>query len=76
MVNTPELEVKPPNKVFLAAMSTPSTVPVTARFPVTSTPEVLILNRLVGVIASLLPEDTCASTKNLKSFAHQHYQLL
>ena len=29
LVNTPELEVKPPNSVFLAAISTPSTVPPT-----------------------------------------------
>ena len=28
LLNTPELEVSPPNKVFLAAISTPSTVPV------------------------------------------------
>ena len=39
LVNTPELDVRPPNKVFLAAMSTPSTVPDTVIFPVTSTPE-------------------------------------
>mgnify|MGYP003315661058 CR=1 FL=1 len=37
-VNTPELEVSPPNNVFLAAMSTPSTVPETVIFPVTSRP--------------------------------------
>ena len=36
LVNTPELEVKPPNNVSLVAISTPSTVPVTVMFPVTS----------------------------------------
>ena len=35
LVNTPELEVNPPNKVSLVAMSTPSTVPVTVTLPVT-----------------------------------------
>ena len=35
LVNTPELEVNPPNKVFLVAISTPSTVPVTVTLPVT-----------------------------------------
>ena len=32
------LEINEPNKVSLAAMSTPSTVPVTVIFPVTSNP--------------------------------------
>ena len=35
LVNTPELEVKPPNNVSLVAISTPSTVPVTVTLPVT-----------------------------------------
>jgi len=38
LVNTPELEVNAPNNVSLAAISTPSTVPVTVIFPVTSSP--------------------------------------
>ena len=38
LVNTPELEVSPPNNVSLVAISTPSTVPVTVIFPVTSIP--------------------------------------
>ena len=35
MDKTPELEVNPPNKASLVAISTPSTVPETVRFPVT-----------------------------------------
>ena len=44
LLNTPELEVKPPNKVFLVAISTPSTVPDTVMFPVTDAPLLLINN--------------------------------
>ena len=53
LVNTPELEVKEPNNVSLAAISTESTKPVTTRFPLISAPVVLTVNLCV-ILSPLL----------------------
>ena len=50
-VNTPELDVSPPNNVSLVAISTPSTVPVTVMLPDTSIPP--LASKLFGI--STLP---------------------